>query len=78
MERVGRIVRMLAVEALRPRTSENAVKAKFAEPSSLVKKVPLGSKCLSRDVFGHHETREGRLRAVGELPPAPVSSEVCS
>jgi hypothetical protein len=44
------------------------------EYDSLLKKILLGSNCVSRDAFGHHETRDVRLRAVGGRLPVPVSS----
>ena len=31
----------------------------------MLKKVPLGPKCISRDVLGHHETLDGLLPDAG-------------
>jgi hypothetical protein len=52
------------------------VDAYFQEITSLLKKVPLGPKCICRDVFGRYETRDGQLRALGESPTAPVSEAI--
>ena len=65
--------------SVRPRPSLSCpYSPECVEGHSLLKNTALGPMCILCDVFGRHETPDGRLRAVGEPPPAPVSSEVCS